>query len=485
MSTTRILAWNTGYQVIGKVISTIIGVAVVALMTRYLGQEGFGIYSTANAYFQIFALLLDLGLNVMIVQMLGENTGTPHKEDRIIRGIFTLRLLSAFVILGIAPIIGLFLNYPWELKLTIFALWASFFSTALNQIVVGVQQRHFKMYAVALAEVGGRLLLLLGLLLAIRLDWGLIPVVGIVSLGGVVNFLINLLIAQQYASFAWSWDPAFWRELLSRSWPIGVSILFNIVYFKADTLVLSYVRPFTEVGIYSAAYRVLEILVTLPFMYCGVLLPLLAHHWATRQTGAFQHLLRQSYLAMLMFAAPLVAGTWVLGPRIMRLVAGESFEASGDVLRILVFAVAIIFVGTVSSHAIVALNMQRRALPLYIATAAITLLGYLLFIPTYGMWAAAGLTVFSEICVALGTSYFALRTSSTSLPWISFFKILASAFLMGAILLLLQDTSLWISIPAGTLIYALLLLATGTLSKSTLRELFALRQQPATPPPSV
>ena len=264
MSNTKALAWNTGVQILGKAVSTAIGVVVVSLMTRHLGDVGFGMYSTANAFFQIFAIMLDLGLNVMLVQMLGERAGDTAYENRAISATFTLRILSALVLLGIAPIIGLALPYPPELKLALFAIWGSFFMSSLNQIVIGVQQRHLKMHIVAISEVSGRLILLVGLLASIALHWGLIPIVLIVSIGSTVNFFINVLVAQRYASFAWNWDPEFWRILIKRSWPIGVSILFNLIYFKADTIILSFVRPFQEVGIYSAAYRVLEILVTLP-----------------------------------------------------------------------------------------------------------------------------------------------------------------------------------------------------------------------------
>jgi O-antigen/teichoic acid export membrane protein len=129
MSVARSLALNTGVQMAGKIVSTIIGVIIVGLMTRHLGQEGFGMYSTANAFLQFFAIMLDLGLNVMVVQLLGENAGNKAYEDRAVSATFTLRALSALVLLGIAPIIGLAFPYPWELKIAIFALWASFFTS--------------------------------------------------------------------------------------------------------------------------------------------------------------------------------------------------------------------------------------------------------------------------------------------------------------------------------------------------------------------
>ncbi|MBI4139120.1 flippase [Candidatus Uhrbacteria bacterium] len=480
MSVARALALNTGVQIAGKFVSTIIGVIVVGLMTRHLGQEGFGMYSTANAFFSFFALFLDFGLNVMVVQMLGERAGDAAYERRVVSAAFTLRVISALILLGIAPVIGLAFPYPWELKLALFAIWGSFFFAVLNQIVIGVQQRHLKMHVVAIGEVSGRLVLLIGILVARSLGWGLVPIVLIVSVGGAVNFLINFFVAQRYASFAWNVDIAFWKTLLRRSWPIGISIIFNLIYFKADTLILSFIRPQAEVGIYGAAYRVLEILITLPFMYAGVLLPIIAKQWAGRDRERFGRLLSHSYNAMLILAAPLVAGTLLLATRGMILVAGPDFAVSGGVLQILILAVGMIFFGTVSSHAIVALDAQRSMLPIYIAVAVVTLAGYILFIPTYGMWAAAWLTVFSEFCIALGSTAMVIKKSGARWSPAAGLKAVAAAVVMAFVIRPLQDLPLVIPVLAGAATYTLLVLASGAVSKETIRDILSIRKPPPT-----
>ncbi|MFA5936207.1 MAG: flippase [Patescibacteria group bacterium] len=482
MSLARALAFNTGIQVAGKIVSTVLGVLVVGLMTRHLGQEGFGMYSTANAFLQFFAIMLDLGLNVMVVQLLGEHAGDKEYEDRAVSATFTLRTLSALVFLGIAPIIALAFPYPWELKVAIFALWASFFTTALNQIIIGVQQRHLKMGVVAAGEIVGRLVLLIGVLAAGFLGWGLVPIVLIVSIGSTVNFFINFFIARRYASFRWNIDFPFWKTLLGRSWPIGLSILFNLIYFKADTLILSLVRPQNEVGIYGAAYRVLEILVTVPFMYAGVLLPVIAKAWVTGQRERFGKLLGHSFDAMTLLAAPLVAGTFVVATHAMILVAGEDFAESGDILRILILAVGMIFFGTISSYAIVALDAQRKMLWIYFGTAVLALIGYALFIPTYGIWAAAWLTVFSEFCVAFGATAMSLKLSGTRWNPIVSLKALVAAAGMGLVIWPLRNMFLLIPVVLGAVVYVGLVFITGAVSKATLKELLPTRHPDAVPP---
>ncbi|MDF1497642.1 MAG: flippase [Patescibacteria group bacterium] len=476
MSTTRAIAWNTGAQAVGKIVSTLFGVIIIALMTRYLGQVGFGYYSTANAFFQIFAILLDLGINVMIVQMLGEHRGDEKYEKRAVSATMTFRIVTAFVLLGIAPFIGLLFPYAFEVKLIMFALWISFFAATLNQVVIGVQQRHLKMHVVAIAEVVGRAVLLVGLILAVYMKSGLFTIVVFVSVGSVVNFVINWWIARKYASFAWNWDPKFWKELLSRSWPIGISIFFNLVYFKSDAFILSLVKPASEVGIYSAGYRVLEILVTFPFMLAGIMLPLMAHAWAKKNKDRFAELLRQSYSAMLLFAVPLVVGVLVLGTQAIIFISGEEFALSGDILKILSLATFMIYFGTISSHVVVAIDKQKAMLPSYFVVAVVTVILYIIFIPPYGMWAAAWLTVFSETAIALAATWFAYRSAPNIFSLMTIAKIVFASLVMGLAIMPLRN--LWLPIPiiSGMAIYAVMIFVTGAISKETVREILSARK---------
>ncbi|MEK7115979.1 MAG: oligosaccharide flippase family protein, partial [Patescibacteria group bacterium] len=386
--------------------------------------------------------------------------------------------------LTIAAVIGMALPYPHELKVALFAIWGSFFMSALSQIVVGVHQRHFTMHLVAIGEVVGRLTLLAGVLLAIARGWGLVPIVTIVSVGSAIHFLVIALTARRFAALQWNWDPVFWKELLRRSWPVGLSIVFNLVYFKADTLILSIMRPsFAEVGIYGAAYRVLEILITIPFMYTGVLLPLLAQALASKDLVRFRSLYRNSLVAMAILAAPLLAGVAVLGRQMMTLVAGKDFSTSGDVLKILMIAAAIIFLGTVTSHAIIALNIQRAMLPIYIIVALATLAGYVILIPRYGMWAAAWLTVASEACVALGSALLSLRRSGTRLAAAPYVKTALAALLMALTISPLKDAWLPIPILTGAAIYGALIVMFDVVPREILLNLFTFRKGTGTIPP--
>lgn len=476
MSVARALATNTAMQVVGKAVSIGIGLAVVALMTRLLGVEGFGKYSTANAFLGVFAILLDLGTNVLLVQMLGEHKGDEKEERRIVSAFFTLRTVASLVILTLAiGLVWLIPSYDTEIRLATTALWFSFFFTVLNQIMVGVHQRHLKMNVVAIAEVAGRLVLLGGVLLAMRQGWGLIPVVLIVSLGGFVNFLINIIVAHQRTPFTWQVDWAFWRHILKRAWPIGISILASLVYFRADMLIIGWFRSQAEVGIYAAAYRVLEILVTLPFLYAGVLLPLIANAWKEKRKDEFRAFIQNSFNAMALFTLPLMVGTQAVATQVMTLIGSSQFAASGGILQILILATGAIFLATTFSHAVIALDAQKDMIPWYIWTAALAAIGYVLLIPPYGMWAAAWLTLASEVVVLVGNIIVVHRRAKLNLSWSVAARALVASLLMFPVVALIAPHNWPLAIIAGIVTYAGLAFASGAVTPAMVRLLMAKR----------
>ena len=329
------------------------------------------------------------------------------------------------------------------------------------------------MLANTLTENLGRAIVLLGVILAQRLHWGLVPISLFISFASLAQFVVNQHYAKRFSDFSWNIDPAFWKMAFSRSWPVGISIILNVVYYKADTVILSLYRSQAEVGVYGAAYRVLEILITVPFLLAGVLLPLMAHAWAKREHEKLGQMISSGVDAMLLLVLPMVAGVALFGQDIMSLIAGPEFREAGYIIKILMFAVGAIYLNTIFPHAIIALKAQKKMIPLYVAVASLTLIAYLLYIPTYGFTAAAILTVVSEVSVV--TASCLVTRSYVRIPWHTHTLlggVLSTALMTGIGYVLLHS-----SLPAVISMiltggsYAAFLIITKTLTPTTAKAL--------------
>lgn len=472
MSLTRQVAHNMIYQIAGKILSTILGLMALGMMTRYLGQDGYGGYTTVIAFLQFFGILVDFGLTLTTVQMISE----PKADtDKITSNIFTLRFFSAIVFLGLAPILVLFFPYSATLKIGVAITTFSFLFIALNQVLIGLFQKNLRMEKVAIAENAGRVVLVAGIAATIYSGAGLLSIMLAVILGSATNFLLNFLFSIKYARIRFKFDFKIWKEIFSRSWPIGLSIAFNLIYLKADVIVLSLFKSQAAVGLYGASYRVLDVLTTLPMMFAGLILPVLTASWAERNLERFERLIKKSFDFLVMIIVPIIFGTMLLGERIMSAVAGSDFALSGTILKILILAAGAIFVGTLFGHVIVAIRKQKQMIWGYATVALLSLAGYIVFIPEYSYWAAAWVTVFSEGSIALLTFFVVWRNTRLIPPGKILWKsVLASAAMCAAIYFFASLNILLLILFGAAVYFAVLYLLRGY-NKETVIEIIKLK----------
>lgn len=473
MTLTRTIAHNTIVQVIGKIISTIIGLVVIGMLTRYLGEKGFGQYTTVMAYLQMFGVIVDMGLYVMLVKKISEE---GVDEQYTASNIFTMRLISAVVFLGIAPLIALMLPYATEVKIGIAITTVAFLGVTLNQALSGIFQKHLKMYRVSIAEVLGRLVLLGITWWVVQSGLGLPWVMVAVVAGSAINFIATYVYSRSLVKLRLIFDFPYWRTIIRETWPIALSIVFNLVYFKADTVILSLMRPEADVGIYGSSYKVLEVLTTFPAMFAGLILPLLAAAWSLGDKERFKQVLQKAFDFLIMIALPLIGGTWVLARPVMKLITGEGFADSGPILQILIVATATIFIGNLFGNSVVAINRQRTMMWLYLGVAVVSLSGYLIFIPKFSYFGAAAVTVGSEVLITISAAAIVLSATKVRLSLLRAGKVFLAAAIMTLTLMTFNELNIFLLIGIGIVEYSVLLMVFRGVTKEMLLEIIRIRQ---------
>ncbi len=400
------IAYNTIIQLIGKVASTILGLIALAMMARYLGQAGFGSYTTIINFVSFFAIIADLGLTLVTVQMISK---PQVDEKKVLENLFGLRLVSIIIFLALAPLVAVFLPYETAIKVGILIAAASFLFPALSQIIIGLLQKKLRMDKAVIAETLGRVILVIGIYFSIKNNQGLNGILWATVISAAVTFLVGYFLAAKYYLIKPAYDFKLWREVILKSWPLAVTIVLNLLYLKTDTLILSLIKSSGEVGLYGAAYRIIDVLTTLPYMFAGIILPILTLSWFEARKEYFAAVLQKSFDLMAIFSIPIIAGTLVLAKPLIVLVAGNEFADSGTILKILIFALAAIFLGCMFSHAVIAIDRQREMIGAYIFVSISAVILYLIFIPPFSYLGAAAITIYSEVMIAILSAYVVWR----------------------------------------------------------------------------
>ena len=395
----RKITYNVIASSISKVLSTFLALIAIGLITRYLGQSGFGNYATVLAFLAFFSALSDLGLNSTATREISR----PQADEAFIIGnVFSLRIIISLSILLLSPFIVNFFPYSLQVKEAIIILAFSFLFSSSYQVFNGVFQKNLAMDKVAFSELLGKCLQVAIIFIVIKMDMGFLWIVSALLFSMILDFILIYFWSKKYIILKLRFNFTYWKKFLQESYPIGIAVITTFFYFKMDTILLSVMKNSSEVGIYNVAYKIIENITFFPALIVGLVFPLMARYIFTNQKK-FRTIANNTYKVFWVMVIPLVIGTLFLAPDIIYLIGGTSFQASIPALKILIFASVFIFFGTFSNAILIAGNKQKKMMLILFVAAGFNLITNLIFIPAYSYLAAAIISVLTEIIVVIGT----------------------------------------------------------------------------------
>ncbi|MEK7584640.1 MAG: oligosaccharide flippase family protein, partial [Patescibacteria group bacterium] len=230
---------NTAGQVVLRSIDVVIGIASLALITRYLGQSNFGHYTTVYAILQLFVIVIDLGLYLTLLREVSgaEETRIPA----ITNNFFTIRVISSVALLALAILTMSLSPYSLEVKFGTIALSVSFLFATLIAMLTALFQKHLQMVKIASLNLVNKFLFFFAIICIVVQDLGLQAIFIGASLASALSFALLWYLLRTIPTpvrLAFAYDPVYWKHVLTISWPLAVTTALNLIYFKADTVIL-------------------------------------------------------------------------------------------------------------------------------------------------------------------------------------------------------------------------------------------------------
>jgi O-antigen/teichoic acid export membrane protein len=440
------VAANTTYQLAGKAAVLAIAAVSIVVLTRYLGPDDYGRYALALSFMQLFGVLADAGLTTIVVRELSRDRARAHE---LMANALTLRLVLALATIALAGLVSLLLPYEPDVRTAILIAGVPLLLGSLNSAITAVLQADLRMARAAVADVVGRLAAFAAVLVVVWLDLGFHAAVGAAGVGAAVTLVTTWLLVRKLAPVRMAASAEVWRPLLRTSLPVGLALALNEMYVRADTVIISIYRDFDEVGLYSLAYRVLELTTVLGAAFLTSIFPVIARH---AREGRLRESVQVAWDVFVIAGAALAACGAAVAPELIRVAGGPDFADAADPLRVLLVAGAIAFVNGVIGYTLIAVDRQRNALWLNATGLAVNVALNLVLVPAYGIVAAAVVTLFSELLVLAGSLWLARRhlgfvPGAGVVP-----AALVAAGATAGVLLVLPDT-LALLVPVGALLY--------------------------------
>jgi O-antigen/teichoic acid export membrane protein len=366
----------------------------VLMLTRYLGVEDFGRYSLIFSYWALLNTLVDFGGSHIMGREIARE---PQHLRPSIESVIYIRLMGCVVFLPVGILLANVLGLGTDLMLVAFlgilagfeAFYDLYFSATM-QLDSNAKARFFS----SMANV-----ILMGLAILLKL-----PLIAIVLMA-MLNPLLKLLYDYRYAPFKVRLHAPDWtriRRIAMDGWPLWMMGLQYLLLARIDTFLLQVLSPTGEheLGIYSAAFRLSEVMALLINAMCPALLPLLVKHMHEPDRIGF--LAGTSTRLILSGVMMLTLFIFGYAPWIVK-VYGPGYAEATLCMRILIWSQALVAINTVCYQLLVIYNAQGRR-PVLISSIFMTLLNIglnLWLIPGLHAAGASWATVVTEAAIAI------------------------------------------------------------------------------------
>ncbi len=448
MAERRTIFANIAALATGQAIAMALGLVTHAILARAVGPADYGILGFAGAVISYFGVVAALGIDTWATREIAAD----RNRVREVTGTATaLRLaLSTVAFVGVVILIALWGRGP-IVGAVVLIQGASLFIAALSFDFAfqGIE----RMEAVARRQVLSAVIALAGI--AVSLNLG----------GGIVASAAVLQCAAATATLAMIWEftrtvgfPVIgrrilstWRGILRETAPLAVTGLLVSLYAYIDVVMLGFMRPNVEVGLYVASVRILTIGLVAAAVLRTAILPVLARLHASpierRVAGAHN-------AAFVTAAGGLAAiGGFVLAPDILTVIYGNDFREAAPVLRLLMINLLFANVAEVFHTQLVAWRLQNQQMIIMAGGAALNIALNLVAIPRYGMEGAALATIASTLLVVV-LAALSLRRNGYETHAGLMARSLLLAIAVGAL-------GWWIDIPLEGAFLRLIVIGTG------------------------
>ena len=382
----KIIAVNTLSQLMGRGISALAMFIVTLIVARQFGAAGYGDFVKVTTYAAFFYLIADFGINAIFLQ---------HDERKNWPALVTLRFIGSAGLIILSLIILALLpraanaGYTPMVRLGILLFSPTILLQGVITTANALFQKHLRYDLATWAIFFGSLTTIVLLLTTTNL----LTVIGAVAIGTLVTAASSFLFASRLVGHVrFSSTIGQMKRLLVPAIPLGVTLLFNLVYFRADSVVITLTRPTAEVGVYGLAYKGFELVLVFPTFFMNAVYPLMLKRYEI-----FKKIFVSSFIFLLVTSLVVLGALWFMAPLLTRI--KSDFAASVPALRVLSLSLPLFFVTSATMWALIALKKQIGLAAIYGISMAINIAGNILLVPTHGFMAAAWMTIGSEALV--------------------------------------------------------------------------------------
>lgn len=375
-------------SVLSKAIAAVVGIAVA----RYLGPETYGEYNVALAFVSTFILFVDFGLSNYMVQegSLDESVLPLFLGNTLLFKVFTSLVIYALMLVLMPS------SYNQTIRSMVIVFGLANGLNALDSSVYNYFQAKQQMYYAATYQFLSTFFigLLTILVVLIKGNVWLISVAQFVT-AVLISLLLYIHLKREIRL---EYNLHRLLEMLKRGLPYGAAVIFLYVYFQIDMFMLSLMRQPFEVGVYSAAYRLISVLLFIPGILTSVLYPILFQLGVESQEK-HRGTIEKIFKVLSAVGIPGSVLLFVLADPLLSWLYNHRFPQSVPIMMILSWFFALECLSFSLGDVLTTTNRQWTRACIQGGAALLNIAINLYAIPRYGIYGASVATLITELYV--------------------------------------------------------------------------------------
>jgi len=469
------IAKNTAFMTVASIGQKVISFVYFTLIARQIGAEGTGKYFFALSFTTLFVVLVDLGLNNVLIR---EASRLKEKMQQYFSNVIFVKIFLGILTYVAAIVTINLMGYPVETKHLVYLSAVTMLFDSIHLSIYGTLRAIGNLKFEAIGIISSQLLTLILGTTFLYLGFPLIYLIGAFTVPSFLNvcYATIVLFKKYKIKLVPKYDKEIMKFIGKIILPFALAAIFARVYSYIDSVLLSKMAGDIAVGWYSIPYKITYAFQFIPLALVAVLYPRFSEYFVHNK-ARLAYIFERGMKYLLLIVFPVAIGIGVLAQDLIVSIYTTEYLNSVLPLQILLTGLVFSYVSFPIGAFLNACNRQVIQTVIVFVVMVVNVVLNVYLIPIYGVVGAASAALVGNVLLTILGYIIIPQITKVSHSFLikTLLQLIIAAGVMGLGVWYINLNFHWgLAILAGAIIYPLMLIITRSVTKEQIKEAFVL-----------
>ena len=350
---------NLSWLVIANIFTKPLWFVFVIYSANILGVNDFGIYTFSVSFLFIFSMLLDMGLEQLLVRDVAKN---KDSINIYFNNAITYKFLASILVFIIVLMIIYFSDYSEKIKISLLIIFFFVFSTSfitfLRAFFRAYEKIKYESYSILIEKLGIILLATIGLFTGLKLYGFLLGL----AIGNFICLIVSgLLLFKKIDNLVFKPQLNKIKLLLKNALPFLIADIFIIIMYRFSSVLIMFITGNEEqVGLYNSSYRLIEMYLAFPMMMVTPVYPFISRSFHENKEHSID-VASKILKILLLVSFPITIVVFFDYIRVNQFLFTKQYIDAANGLKIIILTIIPLSINVLFGTILAAINRQKEA----------------------------------------------------------------------------------------------------------------------------